>query len=452
MNVKINSKNGFSILEVVSAIFIFSVVTITIYGSFSAGLRSLAQSKHRIAATELANEKMEIIRNLPYLDVGTQGGVPSGSLPQNETVWKSNQKLNVRTTIRYIDDPLDGIDPNDTNGVSRDYREARVEVTWGAVSWGKGVTLVSNFVPDGVENESGGGTLRFNIIDSTGAGISGVDTHIVNNSTNPAVDIPTQTDSTGSILLAGMPSGDQTYEFSVSKTEYESAVTFPPYPTTNYEPVDVHGSVLEGELNSKAIIIDKLGSISFVTKNMNDQIVPNINFNLKGGRVLGRTVEAPVVNVYAYDQNLETNAQGILDLGDTMSPGDYTLTFSEPGYTLIGTEAPLLPFSLAPDQDLSLTLIVALDSVDSLVVKAINNDTGERINGASVRLYNGLGFDQTLITGEAGQVFFPAVVDPPATMSAGQYNLEISIAGFQSYAGAVDVSQLTQTEIRLIPE
>jgi hypothetical protein len=212
-------KNGFSILEVVAAIGIFMVVFVSVYGSFSTGLRSLSQSKHRIAATQLANEKMEIIRNLPYLDVGTQGGIPSGSLLQEETVWKSNQKFKVRTTIRYIDSPLDGQDPNDSNGISRDFREARVEVIWGSIQWGKGIILISNIVPDGVENESGGGTLRFNAIDSTGTGVSGADVHITNNATDPNIDIPTQTDSTGSVLLAGMPVENQTYEFSVSKSE-----------------------------------------------------------------------------------------------------------------------------------------------------------------------------------------------------------------------------------------
>ena len=136
-------KKGFSILEVVAATFIFSIVTITIYGSFSAGMKSLAQSKHRIAATKLANEKMEIIRNMPYSDVGTQGGVPEGSLIQEETIWRSNQKFNVRTNVIYVDDVLDGVaggTPNDT--VSRDYKEARIEVTWGEVSWGKGVVLM----------------------------------------------------------------------------------------------------------------------------------------------------------------------------------------------------------------------------------------------------------------------------------------------------------------------
>lgn len=450
-----NSGAGFSIMEVVAAIGIFTVVFVSVYGSFTTGLKSLSQSKHRVAATELANEKMEIIRNLPYLEVGTVDGVPSGALLQNETVMKSNQRFNVRTTIRYIDDPLDGLDPNDSNGVSRDLREARVEVTWGTVLLGKGVILVSNIVPDGAENESGGGTLRFNAIDSTGAGVSGADVSIVNDSTDPHVDIPTQTDPTGSVLFAGMPAGNQTYEFTISKNEYETVATLPPYPTNpSYEPVDVHGSVVEGELNSKTIIIDKPGSISFVSKNMNDQIIPNVNFTLNGGRILGQTVvDPPAVSetVYKHDIVSETDGGGAYTLNDA-SPGNYTLTVNEPGFTLIGTETPLMPFSLVPDQDAILTLIIADNTVDSLVVKVFNDATSERINGASVRVWDGTGFDQTLVTGAAGQVYFPPNLEPPVTMSAGSYNLEVSAAGFTTYTGTVDVSQLKEKEVRMVPE
>src|SRR4030042_4972550 len=111
-----------------------------------------------------------------------------------------------------------------------DYKEARVEVFWGGGGSGNSVVLVSRFVPDGVETDSGGGTLRLNVIDSTGQGVFGVSTHIVNNNTDPVVDIPADTDASGSILLPGMPAADRTYENSVSKDEYEMVSTLLPYP------------------------------------------------------------------------------------------------------------------------------------------------------------------------------------------------------------------------------
>jgi len=442
-------RKGFSILEVVAATFIFSIVTISIYGSFSSGLKSVAQSKHRVAAAELANEKMEIIRNMPYSDVGVQGGIPSGILPQNETVWKSNQKFNVRTTIVYVDDPLDGTaggDPDDT--VSRDYKEARIEATWGDLDWGKGVILVSRFVPDGVENESGGGTLVLNFIDSTGQGISGAEVHITNNETDPQVDITTQTDSTGSILRAGMPAGDRNYKISFSEDFYESVSTFPPYPATAFDPTDVHASVEEGGLNSKAIISDLAGTITITSEDLNSNLVPNMDFHLEGGRILGTTKDVPPQNVFSCDQDFSTDSGGSLTL-ENMSPGNYTVDFSEIGYTLIGTEAPLLHFSLAPAQSLGINLLVVSNSINSLIVSVVNPITEEPIKGASVHVYNGIDFDQTLTTGDSGRVYFPPNLDPPVAMSSGPHSLEIIADGYENFSDTVEINLLTQKAVEM---
>ncbi|OGI39128.1 MAG: hypothetical protein A2374_05120 [Candidatus Moranbacteria bacterium RIFOXYB1_FULL_44_23] len=443
-------KKGFSILEVVAATFIFSIVTITIYGSFSAGMKSLAQSKHRIAATKLANEKMEIIRNMPYSDVGTQGGVPEASLIQEETIWRSNQKFNVRTNVIYVDDVLDGVaggTPNDT--VSRDYKEARIEVTWGEVSWGKGVVLVSRFVPDGVESESGGGTFVLNVIDSTGQGISGADVHIENSEVDPQVDTAMETDSTGSILLAGMPAGDRNYKISVSKEFFENISTLPPFPATAYDPTDIHGSVEEGGLSSKTIISDQTGTVGITSEDLNSNLVPEMDFHLEGGRIIGTTREAPSQPVFECDQDFATDGSGGLTL-ENMSPGNYTVDFAESGYTLIGTEAPLLHFSLAPAQSINVTLLVVSSSINSLIASVKNPTTDEPIKGASVHVFNGTDFDQILTTGDSGRVYFPPNLDPPVTMSSSTYSVEVAADGFENYFGSVDVNQLTQTTIELV--
>ena len=443
-------RKGFSILEVISAIFIFSIVTITIYGSFSAGLRSLAQSKHRVAATELANEKMEIIRNMEYSTIGTEGGVPSGTLPENETVWKSNQKFNVHTYIRYVDDPEDGEGVADENMVLTDRKEAKVEVTWPGVKAGHGVKIVSFFVPNGVESDVGGGTLRLNVLDGSGEGISGVSAQIRNSSVSPAVDIDTYTNSYGTILMSGMPAGDRNYEITVSKDGYESVATSPPYPVTAYDPTDVHASVMEGDLNTKAIIIDKLSSIHVFARDIldYDNLFPGVNFNLKGGRVIGLEF-GTTTEVTNYDQNLATEAAGDISVGD-LSPGKYNITLNEPGYTLVGTD-PVFPIALSPDQSLVVNLIMANNTTNSLIVAVKDSVTGLAVPNASVRLFDGLGFDVTQITGQTGQVYFPPNTDPPTILNSGDYTLEVAEPNHQAYSETVAVDQLTQKEVLLVP-
>ena len=445
-----NFRKGFSILEVIAAVFIFSIVTITIYGSFSAGLKSLAQSKHRVAATELANEKMEIIRNMPYSDIGTQGGIPSGILPQNETVWKSNQKFNVHTFIRYVDDSSDGLGQEDTNQVTTDYKEVKVEVSWPGVKPGYGVKTVSNFVPDGVETDVGGGSFRLNVIDGSGASLSGTAVQIVNSDNSPPTDINTYTDTYGTILLSGILAGDRNYQITVSKDGYESVATLPPYPTTSFDPTDVHASVMEGDLNTKAIIIDKLSNLHIFARDIldYDHLFSGIHFNLKGGRVIG-LVYGTTTEVTNYDQNLITGASGDVSVGG-ISPGKYNVTLNEPGYTVISTD-PVLPIALAPDQNLEVNLVLASNTTNSLIVTVKDSQTGSVLPNVSVRLANGSGFDVTQVTGEEGRVYFPPNTDPPTVLVAGDYTLEVSETNHQSSSQPVTINQLTQKEVLLDP-
>jgi hypothetical protein len=440
--------SGFSIMEVVAAIGIFTVVFLSIYGSFKGGLSSLVQSRHRTEGAALANEKMEIIRNLPYASIGTQGGVPSGSLPQNETIWKSNQKFNVHTFVRYVDDPEDGLGQADENHVTTDYKEVKVEVTWQGISTGHGVAVVSKFVPNGAESDVGGGTFRLNVLDGSGAGLSGVAVHIVNNLVNPAVDISTYTDSYGTILMSGMPAGDRNYTISVSKDGYESVTTSPPYPATAYDPTDVHASVFEDDLNTKAIIIDKLSSLHIFARDIldYDHLFPNTHFNLKGGRVIG--LEYGTINeIRNYDQDLVTGAGGDISIND-ISAGKYNITLDESGYTVVGTD-PIMPVPLGPDQNTDVNLILAPTVVNSLFVSVKNSQSKVAIPNATVRLSNAFGVDITLITGEKGQVYFPPNTDPLTTLAGGNYILEVSASGYESFSQTISINQLVQKEVLL---
>jgi len=435
------------LLEVVSGIFIFSMMSLIIYLSFKAGLQSLVQSKRRIAATQLANERMEIIRNMRYKDIGTQGGVPSGVLPQNETVTKSNQSFNIHTFIRYIDDPFDDVAP--TDDVPTDYKEVKIEVSWQGIRSGYGVSLVSHFVPRGVETDVGGGTLRINVINQAGAGVSGAEVHIQNEETNPPIDISTSTNSDGTVLLTGMPAGDQNYIITASGADYEEVTTLPPFPTSEFDPVDVHASVVEGLLNTKAIIIDKLGGFSIYSRNMYDEPIGNVNFNFSGGRIIGH-VHGTNDPIYGYNEALQTDASGLKVLED-MPAGPYNLTLDEPGYTLVGSNIPL-PIAIAPDETLNFTMILADNDVDSLVATVKNSQTNEKISGANVRIYNTAGSDITLTTGVLGQVYFPPNDNPPVPLVAGNYYLEASAVGFTSYSDEIYISKLVQKLIELAPE
>ncbi|MFA5871825.1 MAG: prepilin-type N-terminal cleavage/methylation domain-containing protein [Parcubacteria group bacterium] len=445
---RINKQKGFSLLEVVSAVFIFSIVFLSVYGAFNAGLKSLVQSKRRTEAAALANEKMEIIRNLAYAEIGMVNGFPSGAIAQDEDVVRSSNAFHVHTNIRYIDDSFDGLDAEDENHIITDYKLAKVEVTWAGASTGKGVIVVSKFVPDGVESDVGGGSFRINILDGTGSGISGVDTRIINSSIPDPVDIHTTTDSSGTILLV-LPEGDRSYEISVLKDGYENVTTMPPYPTTAYDPTDEHASVIAGYLNTKGIIIDKLSTLNISTRSLLDAALPSIGLHIDGGRIIGTDHVDPLVKIKNVIEDVVTDENGTKNLTDT-PPGVYNVALTEPNYTLVETSINN-PVPLSPAQTADLVMYIAPSNVNSLVVKLSNAVTGDPVERANVRVFNGTDFDQTQITAQKNYIYFPPFTDPPTTMSAGSYTVEVSVDGYESYTGSVDVNLLTQMDIQLNP-
>jgi hypothetical protein len=75
----------------------------------------------------LAQEKIEVVRNMPYENIGTVGGIPPGVLPQTETVTINNLAFEIKTTIVYIDDPFDGLSPDDL--LPTDYKRVSIEIS-----------------------------------------------------------------------------------------------------------------------------------------------------------------------------------------------------------------------------------------------------------------------------------------------------------------------------------
>ncbi|MEK7499010.1 MAG: prepilin-type N-terminal cleavage/methylation domain-containing protein, partial [Patescibacteria group bacterium] len=138
---------GFTLIEVLIAMFVLGVVVVGLFGFITLILKSSHDGQRRIVATALANEKMELLRNLSYDNVGTVGGVPSGPILQTEEIVRNSSTYTVSVDIRYIDDPFDGTAPTDT--LNTDYKQARVEVSWDNNLSKRPVLLITQISPSG---------------------------------------------------------------------------------------------------------------------------------------------------------------------------------------------------------------------------------------------------------------------------------------------------------------
>jgi len=431
--------SGLTLVETLVGVALLLVVMLGLYGMFRLSLRAVSQSRARLTALSLANQRIEMVRNMPYDKVGTIGGVPSGSLPQEETITKNNFTYTIKTSVIYVDDPFDGQVPDDT--LPKDYKKVRVEVSWrGVFGLESSVFLVTTVAPKGIESEAGGGTLFISVFDANGLPVPQADLHIVNNQVNPTIDAYYQTNDKGEFVLVGAPESIESYQITVSKLNYSTDRTYGVDEVAN--PVKPHASVIEGDLTEISFAIDKVSSFSVRTLSENGFIIPNVVFHLRGDKIIGTDTNGDPV--YKYSENHQTGSDGTVTIsGLEWDTYIFSVDKTTTGLDLT-TTTPSQPIDLLPNTNQNIDLILRAEN--TLLVTVLDRTTGQPIFGAGVRLTNlSLAYDETRPTDQQGQAFF-IPLEPVA------YNLEVQASGYQSYSGPIGVSGDTSIEIELEPE
>lgn len=259
-----HNSTGFTLVDILIGSALMVIVFVGFFGAFQGLLKVLAQSQHRVTALALANQKIEMARNLSYGDVGTEGGIPAGTIPETETVTRNSIDYCVKTTVVYVDDPFDGIAPADLS--PNDFKRLKVKVSWSG-RFGGNTVLITDRAPENIEG--GGGTIFISVFNAEGKGISQANIHIINDDVSPSIDANYQTNADGILVLPGAPPSIGNYKISVAKTGYSSDRTYGSEEVAN--PSKPHATVFEGELTEISFSIDKLSNFSVDTKTMPDR-------------------------------------------------------------------------------------------------------------------------------------------------------------------------------------
>lgn len=447
-------KSGFTLIEMLVFLFIFVVTVVAFYQAFALGITYVLESKNRIAATEVANEKMEIIRSLPYANIGTKTsnghggweyGIPSGDILSSETVSENGHTFTVTTLVQNIADPIDG-NPLSTG----DYKRARVQVSWDPGNDPKkSVFVVSTFVPQGLSTASGG-DVSVNVQDDTGAPIGQASVTLSDAVTSVLQTYPA--DDGGNAKFLGVPQ-DTTgnYNVQISKAGYFPVQTYPPYnPLTpgSFTPVDKNIAVTNGTLWPVTITTDKLATLTIDTKDMLGNSLPNVNFSLAGGRVMGTTVPAGAP-VYSYSGNLSSGSSGKVSVTNPsgISGGTYTFTVASPpaNFQFLKLDASTTnpaAFPLQPGANLEATALFEDTTKDSLLATVVDSANSLPIQGATVELVNAASsYDVTHTTDQFGNAYFP---DNTAPLTPVQYTVTVKATNFDdSTGGTVTINKLT---------
>lgn len=439
---------GFTLIEALVGVFLLSILSLGIYASYAFGIKMSIHNRLRTTAAAIAEKKMEGVRAMKYADIGVIGGIPPGPLAATSTEAEDGTNYTVRISARYVDDPLDNVFPTDIDPT--DYKQVEIRVNWPTNLEDKEVILNTLISPPKRESSMGTGVIIINTVDGQGTPLVGSEVHIVNSSTSPTIDLTDYTDNNGSLALPGAPIADSTYEITVSHDNYETVSTYPPYPSSPFNPIDSHLSVSEGGITSKTFTIDLLSQLNLNIKDTHGISVPDLTFSLSGGRIIGTTMDAAPQPVYSYNESsLACNVEGAWT-GQDLNKGPYTFSFENPTYELI-TAVPSIPWPIDAGSTVNANITLGRTSENILVVTVQDPNEETNIPGATVRLTDSLGtFFQETATDINGVAYFPQIEDPAKPLVPGEtYTIDVSAPGYNPGQKTETVNGLVKTRVVL---
>jgi len=360
--------------------------------SFSSVLDSITNTELRAGAASVIGRQVEIIRNLPYEDVGVVGGVPAGTIPAQQSSTWDNVQFILTTTIRNIDDPYDGVIggvPSDT--APADYKLVEIEASCPTCNRFVPLRFTTTVAPKNLESATTDGSLFVSAIDASGQPVSGAMVSVVNASVTPSINLTDTTNNQGMLQLVGVPTSTQRYEIAVSGAGYTSDRTYLPGDPQNPNPASPHATVSQGTLTQATFSIDRASTINVRTSDIACAPQANKNFTISGTKLIGT---AP--DVLKFSTSSATDGAGVRTLNG-IEWDTYTLVLNEGAFDVLGT-SPISPLTINPSSTADFRFVIQPADPRSLLVTVKDSATGGPVPDASVTLSKA-GYSETLTTG-----------------------------------------------------
>ena len=252
-----------SFMDVIIGTALLLMIFVALSGLLRNSLVIASIAKNKAIATAVAESQMEYVRSLSYDAVGTVGGIPPGNIPQYATTTNNGLDFVTRTYIEYVDDPKDGLEAADGNGIMTDYKRIKVSVRYNTGGADRLVELISNYAPPGLETTTGGGTLRINVVNAVGEGVPGASVTITNPSTDPSVNLTAFSSDLGIVYLPGAATSTD-YRITVGKDGYSTAQTYE-RDATNQNPTPGYMTVVKDQTTTGTFAIDLLAVLTVRT-------------------------------------------------------------------------------------------------------------------------------------------------------------------------------------------
>ncbi len=383
-------RRGITLIDLIISISIIALLFGGIYVVYISIESSISGAAVRTAAVAAIDNELEIVRNLPYEDVGTIGGIPAGVIPQAQTVSQGNYLFSLQTTVLNIDDPYD---TSPSSSPVADYK--LVDITAACLQCGNAaaVEITTTVAPTRLAQGTPYGSIFINAMNASGLPVADATVQVVNASVTPSVDLTDTTNASGVLKLIGVPTSTQGYGIFISKPGYTVAQTYPPGGAGNPNPVQPDITVATATVSQVTLAIDRVSALDVATEDDRCNAVASQPFSAMGQRIIGTNP-----NVLAFSTTTQTSSSGTAVLAD-LAWDTYTLAFGGTGFDLAGT-IPLDPVILPPNTAQPFAFILAPAADPSLLVTVKDAMTGAGIPQAQVGLVNG-GTSFTLTTDHA---------------------------------------------------
>lgn len=392
---KQNFVRGFTLIETLVATAIFISVSVGIYAGFANILKIMNIIRTKEIMTNIANEQFEIVRNLPYQNVGIVSGIPSGILPSETNITKDNKSFNVDFIVRNYDDPFDGtFDGTPHDASPADMKMVEVVVTCSSCDDNLApISFTTKVAPKNLETASVNGALVIKVFDASGIPVTGANINIINNNITPHINIDDQTDISGVLTIVDAPPSENGYSITVSKDGYSTERTYPLGDIANPNPIKSNVTVVVQQITQISFTIDQTSTINFSSANNQCVSIPDFDFSMTGNKLIGTSPD-----VYKYSESLTTNGSGNLTLPD-VEWDTYNITGEDGSYDMIGTN-PLLSLGINPNVDQNMQIITAPKNGRRLMVVVRDQSTGLPVSDATVALTGPSGYSNSSVTNE----------------------------------------------------
>ena len=378
------SSEGFTLVELLVGLGIFVLLAAGVLAAFLALTRTVKSAREKTVLSALAANYLEVVRNIPYADVGTINGNPKGALADFSnaiSIRREGYSYKIYYEVTYVDDPADGTiggSPNDP--APADYKQVKMSVL--NVATGQITDFLTSVSPKGLEGTQNAGAIRVKVFNSSGQPVPDASIHIQHPTSTPVIILDRTSDSTGQWLEVGLPAAVNNYRLVVTKPGYSTDQTYP-LTAQNPNPTKPDATVVNGQVTEIPFSIDLLANLTIKTLDQFCQNISGINMNVRGDKLVGTSP-----NVYKFNQDY-TSIAGKVSLSD-IEWDTYTPTLLTGQAVVIRGTSPIQKIEVQPGTSQTFTMILGSNSTaNSLLVIVKDASTGTALEGALVHLQKG---------------------------------------------------------------